>query len=143
VDEPCDVVADKDGIIESIQIKAGLGMKKAGDTVVQGDILVTGTMVSALDEVRQVHAMADVTLRTWHTLEQVMPTKETSETGHGDYLIYKHGDNGYLAIQSNGMKNLKVYKSFNNPNANKQSLVKLIRFGASFAPVISIFKAKT
>ena len=43
VDEPCDVVADKDGIIESIQIKAGLGMKKAGDTVVQGDILVTGT----------------------------------------------------------------------------------------------------
>ena len=32
--------------------------------------------------------------------EQVMPTKETSETGHGDYLIYKHGDNGYLAIQS-------------------------------------------
>ena len=26
--------------------------------------------------------------------------KETSETGHGDYLIYKHGDNGYLAIQS-------------------------------------------
>lgn len=32
--------------------------------------------------------------------EQVMPAKETSETGHGDYLIYKHGDNGYLAIQS-------------------------------------------
>ena len=32
--------------------------------------------------------------------EQVMPKKETSETGHGDYLIYKHGDNGYLAIQS-------------------------------------------
>ena len=26
--------------------------------------------------------------------EQVMPAKETSETGHGDYLIYKHGDNG-------------------------------------------------
>lgn len=83
VDEPCDVVANKDGIIESIQIKAGLGMKQAGDTVVQGDILVTGTMVSALEEVRQVHAMADVTLRTWHTLEQVMPTKVQTKVPTG------------------------------------------------------------
>ena len=41
------------------------------------------------------------------------------------------------------MKNLKVYKSFNNPNANKQSLVKLIRFGASFAPLIATKLATT
>ena len=40
-------------------------------------------MVSALDEVRQVHAMADVTLRTWHTLEQVMPTKVQTKVPTG------------------------------------------------------------
>ena len=31
--------------------------------------------------------------------EQVMPTKETSETGHGDYLIYKGAD--YQAFMQN------------------------------------------
>ena len=75
VGQPCDIVADKTGIIADMQVKAGLGLKKVGETVMEGDILVAGTIVSAQQEMYQVHAMADVELRTWHTVKTVMPTK--------------------------------------------------------------------
>jgi len=32
--------------------------------------------------------------------KQVRSETGTTETGHGDYLIYRQGDNGYLAVQS-------------------------------------------
>lgn len=83
VDQPCDVVADKDGVIASIQVKAGLAMKKPGETVLAGDVLAAGTIVSAQGEVYQVHAMADVELRTWHSLRTVMPTRLIAKTPTG------------------------------------------------------------
>lgn len=83
VDQPCDVTADKTGIIVSIQVKAGVAMKRVGETVVEGDILAAGTIVSAQGEVYQVHAMADVELRTWRTLRSVMPTRLTAKIPTG------------------------------------------------------------
>lgn len=83
VDQPCDVVADKTGIIASIRVKAGAAMKKAGETVMEGELLAAGTIVSAQGEVYQVHAMADVELRTWHTLQTLMPTSLTAKTPTG------------------------------------------------------------
>ncbi len=83
VDQPCDIVADKTGVIVSMQVKAGVAMKKVGETVVEGDILATGTIVSAQGEVYQVHAMADVELRTWRTLRSVMPTQLTAKIPTG------------------------------------------------------------
>lgn len=83
VDQPCDVVADKTGVIVSIQVKAGMAMKKVGETAVEGDVLAAGTIVSAQGEVYQVHAMADVELRTWRTLRSVMPTRLTAKLPTG------------------------------------------------------------
>lgn len=83
VDQPCDVVADKTGVIASIQVKAGVAMKKAGETVLAGDLLAAGTIVSAQGEVYQVHAMADVELRTWYTLQTVMPTRLAAKAPTG------------------------------------------------------------
>ena len=83
VDQPCDIIADKTGVIADMQVKAGLGMKKVGETVVAGDMLVSGTIVSAQQQTYLVHAMADIELRTWHDIKRVMPTQLESKVPTG------------------------------------------------------------
>ena len=83
VDQPCDIIADKTGVIADMQVKAGLGMKKVGETVVAGDMLVSGTIVSAQQQTYLVHAMADIELRTWHDIKRVMPTRLESKVPTG------------------------------------------------------------
>jgi similar to stage IV sporulation protein len=67
-DKPCDIVAKKDGIIKSVISKAGFDLVKPGDTVVEGQILVTGN-VPGKDEnsgVTQLHAISTIKARTWY-----------------------------------------------------------------------------
>lgn len=73
---PCDIVASRDGLIKSIVAKDGQDMVKAGDTVTQGQLLITGRIVNKNDEtrVRLVHAMGTVMARTWY--EGVSPVQE-------------------------------------------------------------------
>ncbi len=66
---PCDLYADKAGIVETMQVREGVAMVRAGDTVLPGDLLVSGRMVSTQGEARLVPADAEITLRTWRTLE--------------------------------------------------------------------------
>lgn len=48
-DKPYDIVANHDAVIESILVRSGKAMVKAGDSVKKGDILISG-MVDVLDE---------------------------------------------------------------------------------------------
>ncbi len=76
-DTPCDIVARRDGIILSIQAKDGLTMVKEGDTVIEGQLLISGNMESIHPEfgTMQVHAMGEVTARTWYELKREVPAK--------------------------------------------------------------------
>lgn len=68
-EQPCSLYADKTGIIESLQVREGEVLVQKGDTVVAGDLLVEGRMVSTQGETRLVAADAEVLLRTWPTVE--------------------------------------------------------------------------
>jgi similar to stage IV sporulation protein len=85
VDEnkPMMVYATKSGIIAKMSVLEGKTLKEVGDTVVAGDIIVTGVMDSIASGKRLVHAMADVTARTWYELsaQMTLPTTLKSYTG--------------------------------------------------------------
>ncbi len=67
--EPCNLVALKDGVISSIIAKEGLEMVKIGDTVTKGQLLITGKIenINNPDAMPlMVHSMGIVKARTWY-----------------------------------------------------------------------------
>ncbi len=65
-DIPCNIVAGKDGIIDSIYVKEGTPLVDEGSTVKKGDLLVAGMVENNNGVLRYVHAMADINARTWY-----------------------------------------------------------------------------
>lgn len=82
-DEPCDVVSDKAGVVVALRIRQGSARVKVGDTLMAGDLIATGNMVSAREDRWQVHAIAEADLRIWHNERRRLPekVKEASQTG--------------------------------------------------------------
>ncbi len=68
LDIPCDIIAAKDGYIESIVVRQGEKKVKAGDTVKKGQLLVSGLLENKNDKTQTmlVHSMAEVKARTWY-----------------------------------------------------------------------------
>jgi similar to stage IV sporulation protein len=93
-DKPCNIVAKRDGIIISIQAKNGLAMVKNGDTVVKGQLLISGNIESVYPEfgTKQVHVLGEVVARTWYEVKKEVPVKRIIRKRTGDewsrYSIY-------------------------------------------------------
>ncbi len=93
-DKPCHVVSARDGIILSIQAKNGLAKVKPGDTVVKGQMLISGNMESIHPEfgTKQVHAMGEVIARTWYEIKKEVPVSKVvrKRTGRewNKYSVY-------------------------------------------------------
>ena len=65
--EPADVIAARDGIISKIIAKEGVTVSAIGNTVMAGDILVSGILPNDLGEIGgRVSASAIVEAHTWH-----------------------------------------------------------------------------
>lgn len=81
--EPCNIVSDKDGIIEKISVREGTKNAQKGDPVFKGDILVSGVMESENSDTRYVHANADIEIKTWYIGKISVPFEKTlvSKTG--------------------------------------------------------------
>ncbi len=92
--EPCDIIASKDGIIEEILPFKGEAMVKPGDTVSRGDIIISGRLTlksNDLDEEKKeeqqevlVHAKGIVRARVWYQKVVKVPLvkKEKFPTGN-------------------------------------------------------------
>lgn len=72
---PCDILATREGVIESVFVKEGQEAVKVGDTVVKDQLLISGTIKpknpAAGEEdqttgYRTVHAIGEVLARTWY-----------------------------------------------------------------------------
>lgn len=93
-DQPCNVVAKKDGIIVSIRAKNGLALVKEGDTVKKGQVLISGVLESIHPEFgsKQVHAMGEVLARTWYEFKREVPVKKVTRKRTGlewnKYSVY-------------------------------------------------------
>ncbi len=69
--EPCNIVATKEGIIKQSVVMEGIEAVTAGDTVKKGDVLISGKipLKNEKDQFRLVHAMGTVKARTWYEEE--------------------------------------------------------------------------
>jgi len=76
-DIPCDIIAKRDAIISSIVVKNGKGLVENGDTVLKGQLLVTGVIESKNEgeAPRLVHALADIEARTWYESSSTVKLK--------------------------------------------------------------------
>lgn len=74
--EPYNLVADIDGVIVSSLILDGQVMFKEGDTVIKGELLVSGIIDSTSEGFRLRQAEGKVYARTSRTLEFVCPLEE-------------------------------------------------------------------
>ena len=83
-DEPCSIVAVRDGVIESIDALNGHRLVTAGDVVTEGQLLISGALDSKIgDGVRYVHADGEVVARTWHEINVEIPRFEEIRTRTG------------------------------------------------------------
>jgi len=62
---PCDIVASRDAVIQSIVTRAGTPVVKPGDIVRRGDVLIKGEERTSDDGVKPVAARGSVTARVW------------------------------------------------------------------------------
>ena len=114
---PCDVVASKDGIISSIVVRQGIAQVKAGDTVKEGQVLISGEIPIYDDSgqvaaVRYVPADGDVTAVTRYDFSEQFPRIHTVqwETGRrktGFYL--QAGPWSFVFLLPEGEKEQWVY----------------------------------
>ena len=81
--QPGDVVALRDGIVDSVRVYAGTAAVQAGDAVRAGQVLIRGEERGADGAVVPVAARGAVTARCWltHTVEMSMLEIHSEETG--------------------------------------------------------------
>ncbi|NLO48353.1 MAG: sporulation protein YqfD [Clostridiales bacterium] len=84
--EPSEVRADKTGLITQINVYTGKPLVKKGDMVFSGQTLITGQLDSIGSGVRFVHAMGDVTARTWYKLSAGMPLEYITKRYTGENI---------------------------------------------------------
>ncbi len=78
-DQPCDIIAVKAGVIKLVNAKAGKAAVAPGETVQEGQLLVSGVVTSQNPEIphRYEHALGEVYARTWYDQSgQYAPTRE-------------------------------------------------------------------
>ncbi len=90
-----EVAAAKTGTIDTVQVLEGKALIRRGDTVLQGQTLITGILTDRQEQQRLVHAMGKIMAWTWYETGAVLPllAQEKAYTG-GDRTLYslKIGD---------------------------------------------------
>ncbi len=86
---PTVIYAEKSGLITDMTVLSGKKTAEKGDTVMQGEVLVTGVMDSLSSGTRFVHAMAEVQARTWYEISAQMPLKYSIKTYTGEAIERK------------------------------------------------------
>lgn len=124
--EPRSIYAKKSGIITNVSVLQGRSAVNIGDTVCEGDVLVSGLMESETGDDRQVHAIADVTARTWYEISAVSPLTENKKSE-------KDSGNLKLSLLS-GKNRINFYSDSRNeePSCDKINKLRYISFGKSF-----------
>lgn len=74
---PCNIVARKDGFILSMNVYSGQKMLKKGDSVVKGDLIISGILTDKNGNTALTHSKGSVIAQTEETREYIIPLKET------------------------------------------------------------------
>jgi similar to stage IV sporulation protein len=87
-DEPCNIVALKDGMIKQIIVTDGIEAVAEGDTVKKGQVLISGSIPvkNEKDAYRLVHAMGTVKARTWYETRCPVRLEEVEKVRTGNVM---------------------------------------------------------
>lgn len=102
-----DIIAKRDGIITNVSVKNGISGVCVGQTVIKGELLVSGIYQSELTGVKQMHSSADIYARTWRSFRRVMP--------HPDCRLEKTGRKKTGCALVLGAKRINFYDSGAQP----------------------------
>lgn len=106
------VVAARTGIITNAQVYAGKSMVKEGQTVLQGELLVSG-VAEWINRTQYSHAMAEIYARTWHKTTAVLPQTYTAKDPTGETEVCRTLILGKKRIKLSGNS------SFSQSNCDK------------------------
>lgn len=90
--ESFNIVAQRDGLIKSMEVYAGNAMIREGETVKKGQVLVSGKLESKYPEfgTRDIHALGKIIARTWYenSLPVSMVYNQRLKTGKTHKNVY-------------------------------------------------------
>lgn len=91
-DMPCNIIAARSGQITSMLVHNGQAVKVIGDTVLEGDMIVSGITEDRLGQNLFKHARAQVIARVQHRITVKTPLNQTKfvETGEVRYRRFVH-----------------------------------------------------
>ncbi|MBR4955731.1 MAG: sporulation protein YqfD [Clostridia bacterium] len=106
---PCDIVSGVTGIITDIRIKNGTSSLRKWQSIYEGDLIASADMVDQHGQLRQVHAEAEIDVRTLYTrkcavakeLFELFPTQNTKKRS---YLVVGNRCIKLYLIESPGYK---------------------------------------
>lgn len=82
-DIPTHVVAEKPGLITRMSVLRGEPLTGRGQTVPEGEMLISGAVPSTLAPTRLEHALGRVEARTWYTIRADLPLEQMKKTYTG------------------------------------------------------------
>lgn len=108
-DVPADIIALKDGVITEITAENGEKRVKVGDTVIKGQVLISGLIPSERVGTRYVHSEGSVKAKTWVEKEkkQKLFTYEKNFTGRA--VKKAEFEIPFVKIPLNFKKNIDFY----------------------------------
>ncbi len=121
-DTPCNIVANKKGVIEKVIARNGRVAVKKGDVVQKGQVLITGIISDEYSDIQMyVHAEGEVLARTSYSYKVEEPIVKTVKVETGE--VYKRyqlqiGEKGIQFIQGDipfkdYVENVREIKIFN------------------------------
>jgi len=123
---PGDIVAKKDGLVESVLVLSGIPVVKPGQTVKKGEILIAG------DPSDPNGAKGTVTARTWYQVYKEVPLVQKNPVRTGRKLEVRILRAGTREIQFFGARKLfewyeiEDYPVWTFPEGNEAPLVEVI-----------------
>ena len=79
-DEVCNVVARRSGLVTKVQALDGQAQVLPGDTVTEGELLISGVVDSDQNGLRLLHGQGSVRARTWYDLAVQIPLQYEKKT---------------------------------------------------------------
>lgn len=114
---PCNIVADKDGMIYSINTLEGTPLVISGDIVKSGDVLISGIVSSEWSPTRYVNAKGDIKIKKWYTKKEIIQLERdiVSHTGRVENEYTLEIQNYKINLGNSGT-NLEKYDTIETEN---------------------------
>ncbi len=130
-DEPCNIIAKKDGVLRRLEVKEGQTVVKINDMVEKGDLLVSGAMDSEVSGIRYVHSFGEIYAGTTYKKTQEYPLEYTEK-------IYDGKEKSKYSIEIMGKK-IKFFIKDRSPYENYEKTTTRKEYNIGFLSLPSIY----